>query len=195
MCFDDFFQYFSITAICHYNQNWKYSYTKCRYEYFPKKPLRAVEQSTPLAHSVIQFQPIIPQENKEIFEVLTFKLDEAIIEETCVLSFHQIHARHMDETLRGEYIYAGVQAIICISQTNEKNEPYLKQLYSIETPTPDSNCVSIVLENGLTSGLYTVFYRFSWTNLHQECKATISIYSPVDILLEHNNEPIVDYSV
>ena len=54
MCFDDFFQYFSITAICHYNQNWKYSYTQCRHEYFPKKPLRAVEP-TPIINSVIQY--------------------------------------------------------------------------------------------------------------------------------------------
>jgi hypothetical protein len=46
--------------------------------------------------------------NREIFEVLTFNLEKAIIEETCVLSLHQIHARQMDETLRGEYIYAGV---------------------------------------------------------------------------------------
>ncbi len=97
--------------------------------------------------------------------------------------------------MRGEYIYAGVKIIVCISQNNEKNESYLKQLYSIEIPTPDSNCTSIVLDKGLTIGFYTVFYRISWTNLHTERFATISIYSPVEIIMEHNNTPIIDYAV
>lgn len=101
----------------------------------------------------------------------------------------------MDETLRGEYIYAGVQAIICLSQINEKNEPYLKQVYSIEIPTPDSNCVSVVLDKGLAPGFYTIFYRISWTNLHTERFATISIYSPIEIMMEHNDTPNEDYVV
>ena len=91
MSFQDYIKFFYMTTICSYDDASKNNYIQD----IQRNPLlrKRKNQNTP-DYGVIHFKTPVDIENG------------------CVLTFNQINARHMDETMRGNYLYASLKCVL-----------------------------------------------------------------------------------
>ena len=127
--------------------------------------------------------------NTPDYGVIQFKTP-VDIENGCVFTFNQINARHMDETMRGNYLYASLKCVLVrlSDRPQKKDQPQIqKDLNFIEGDYYDGSTLHLKI-NVLNKGEYLLFYEYEWTKHHECQKTIINIYCQYDIKLQRIEE-------
>ena len=149
MTFRDYLKFFYVSSICYYNsQNFN--------------------------NSVPDVQSVATRTNKSNFSAFKFSL-AADIDSDCVLSIYQIHARHVDETMLGNYQYAPVKVVLARFDDKTKN----RDLVFVDGDYYDGQTTMLKM-NSLKKGEYLIYYNAEWTPLHPVQKVIVSLYCPVE---------------
>lgn len=163
MCFNDYIRFFYITSICYYEPQWHNNWIQD----IQSKHLKLSSAGIDTNYGVLKF---------------TNPID---IDDDCIITFNQINARHVDETMRGSYRYAPVKVVLAKILENPSRKSY--DLVLIDGEFFDGNTMLLRFDQ-LMKGDYVIFYQFDWTRLHPVRKAIFNLYSPNKIELKRVDE-------
>ena len=150
MTWKDYIRFFYITSVCCYETDWKSNWV----EDLQSPKLKLTSNGKDSNFGVLKFSNPVD------------------IELGCILTFNQINARHIDETMRGCYQYAPLKVVIA-KLIND-------QIIFIDGDYFDGCTMNLRLDK-LTKGNYIIFYHYEWTRLHPVRKVIVNLYSPQTI--------------
>jgi len=116
-----------------------------------------------------------------------------------VITLHQVHARFVDETMRGSYQYAPLKLILTkVEQEGTAPQKTEQHQLFLEGEYIQYQHAHIELPNGLDAGEFVLFLRAEWSPLNPVRRLVTQIYAqdPVDLKRMNNKKyPLSIYAM
>ena len=131
MSFSDYIRFFYITSVCYYEPQWYNNWISD----IQSKHLKLSSNGVDTNFGVLKFANPVDIDND------------------CILTFSQINARHIDETMRGSYRYAPVRVVVAKIIPSGKSS----DLVIVDGEFFDGNTMTLRFDQ-MTKGEYLIFY-------------------------------------
>lgn len=103
----------------------------------------------------------------------------------CAVVLNQIHARFVDETMRGSYKYAPLRLMLAkfIKTESKDGKPAVDELAFIEGDYMSYQHSNLELSQ-LTEGDYVIFFKAEWHAMNPVRKLVLNLYAPEVITMQ-----------